>query len=144
MNRSRPAKQPLQVTLYVMCVSLLMLSAVCLGVPSETRPNIIVIMVDDMGFSDLGCYGGEVDTPNLDRLAASGLRFSQFYNGAKCSQSRSMLLTGRYFTEAGMNLSGSVTIAEALGEVPLAGFFANGEISNSRLYGYTGVIALFL
>ena len=80
------------------------------------RPNIVLIMVDDMGFSDLGCYGGEVDTPNLDRLASSGLRFSQFYNGAKCSQSRSMLLTGRYFTEAGMNLSGSVTIAEALGK----------------------------
>ena len=82
---------------------------------ADERPNIVLIMVDDMGFSDLGCYGGEVDTPNLDRLASSGLRFSQFYNGAKCSQSRSMLLTGRYFTEAGMNLSGSTTIAEALG-----------------------------
>ena len=90
----------------------------CGGVLSaaDERPNIVLVMVDDMGFSDLGCYGGEIDTPNLDRLASSGLRFSQFYNGAKCSQSRSMLLTGRYFTEAGMNLQGSATIAEALGQ----------------------------
>ena len=77
----------------------------CVLSAADERPNIVLIMVDDMGFSDLGCYGGEVDTPNLDRLASSGLRFSQFYNGAKCSQSRSMLLTGRYFTEAGMNFS---------------------------------------
>ena len=51
---------------------------------TDRRPNIIVILNDDMGFSDLGCYGGEIDTPNLDRLAANGLRFSQFYNTARC------------------------------------------------------------
>ena len=97
-------------------VSFFILLSCCVLSAAEERPNIVLIMVDDMGFSDLGCYGGEIDTPNLDKLASSGLRFSQFYNGAKCSQSRSMLLTGRYFTEAGMNLRGSVTVAEALGK----------------------------
>ena len=59
------------------------------------RPNIIVIMADDMGFSDLGCYGGEIQTPNLDRLAAEGLRFSQFYNCALCGPTRSAVMTGQ-------------------------------------------------
>ena len=60
------------------------------------RPNVILIMVDDMGFSDIGCYGGEVQTPNLDRLAAEGMRFTQFYNNAKCTTTRASLLTGLY------------------------------------------------
>ena len=58
------------------------------------RPNIILIMSDDVGFSDIGCYGGEINTPNLDRLAANGLRFSQFYNVARCCPTRASLLTG--------------------------------------------------
>jgi arylsulfatase A-like enzyme len=58
------------------------------------KPNIVLILNDDMGYSDIGCYGGEVETPNLDRLAANGLRFSQFYNTARCSPSRASLLTG--------------------------------------------------
>jgi len=49
----------------------------------QDRPNIILIMADDMGFSDIGCYGGEIETPNLDALAANGLRFKQFYNSAR-------------------------------------------------------------
>ena len=60
------------------------------------RPNIVLIMADDLGFSDLGCYGSEIETPNLDGLAANGLRFSQFYNTAKCHSSRVCLLTGLY------------------------------------------------
>ena len=52
------------------------------------KPNILVVMVDDMGFSDLGCYGGEIETPVMDKLAANGLRFTQFYNTAKCHSSR--------------------------------------------------------
>ena len=52
------------------------------------KPNVVLILNDDMGFSDIGCYGGEIDTPNLDRFAAGGLRFSQFYNTARCSPSR--------------------------------------------------------
>ena len=61
---------------------------------AEERPNIIVILADDMGFSDLGCYGGEIKTPNLDRLAKEGMRFSQFYNCALCGPSRAALMTG--------------------------------------------------
>lgn len=58
------------------------------------RPNIVVILADDMGYSDLGCYGGEIETPNLDRLASRGVRFSQFYNCALCGPSRAALMTG--------------------------------------------------
>ncbi|MGH7913991.1 MAG: sulfatase-like hydrolase/transferase, partial [Candidatus Binataceae bacterium] len=66
------------------------------------RPNIVVLLVDDMGFSDVGCYGGEVPTPNLDRLAAGGVRFTQFYNAARCSPTRASLMTGLYPHQAGM------------------------------------------
>ena len=66
------------------------------------RPNIILVLVDDMGWSDPGCYGGEIETPNLDRLAAEGLRFSQFYNCAKCETTRATLLSGRYHAEVGV------------------------------------------
>jgi arylsulfatase A-like enzyme len=65
-------------------------------------PNIIIILADDMGFSDLGCYGGEILTPNLDRLAAGGLRFTQFYNAARCCPTRAALLTGLYPHQAGV------------------------------------------
>ena len=63
---------------------------------ASARPNIIVILADDLGFSDLGCYGGEIRTPNLDGLARAGLRFTQFYNAARCCPSRAALITGLY------------------------------------------------
>ena len=66
------------------------------------RPNIVVVLVDDLGFSDIGPYGGEVPTPNLDRLAARGVRFTQAYNAARCSPTRAALLTGLYPHQAGM------------------------------------------
>jgi arylsulfatase A-like enzyme len=66
------------------------------------RPNIMIIMSDDMGFSDLGCYGGEIQTPTLDSLAAGGLRFTQFYNTARCCPTRASLLTGLYPHQAGV------------------------------------------
>lgn len=66
------------------------------------RPNIVVIMVDDMGFSDIGPYGGEIPTPNLDKLAANGARFSQFYNTGRCCPTRATLLTGLYSHQAGV------------------------------------------
>lgn len=93
---------------------------IAVAVPSikgnEERPNIVVIMADDMGFSDLGCYGGEIETPHLDALAVGGLRFSQFYNTAKCHSSRVSLLTGQYCIAAGdTSLSHAVTSAEVLG-----------------------------
>ena len=68
----------------------------------ESRPNIIVMMSDDMGWSDIGCFGGEINTPNLDRLAANGLRFTQFYNTARCCPTRASLLTGLYPHQAGI------------------------------------------
>lgn len=66
------------------------------------RPNIVIILADDMGFSDIGCYGSEIATPNLDRLAAGGLRFTQFYNTARCCPTRASLLTGLYPHQAGV------------------------------------------
>jgi arylsulfatase A-like enzyme len=93
------------------------------------KPNIVIILADDMGFSDIGCYGGEIATPNLDRLARNGLRFTQFYNTARCCPTRAALLTGLYSHQTGIGhmmgdkkLEGyrgdlnrrCVTIAEAL------------------------------
>jgi arylsulfatase A-like enzyme len=69
---------------------------------AETRPNIIVILSDDIGYSDVGCFGGEISTPNLDALAAGGLRFTQFYNTARCCPTRASLLTGLYPHQAGV------------------------------------------
>ncbi len=66
------------------------------------RPNVLIILADDLGFSDLGCYGGEIRTPNLDRLAADGLRFTQAYNSSRCCPSRASLLTGLYPHQAGI------------------------------------------
>ena len=71
---------------------------------AATPPNIVVILVDDMGFSDIGCFGSEIPTPNLDALAANGLRFTQFYNTGRCCPSRAALLTGLYSHEAGVGL----------------------------------------
>lgn len=83
--------------------SLLVVAASCFlgpnllgAAPTNARPNILFIVADDMGFSDAGCYGGEIQTPNLDRLAAGGLRFTQFYNTARCWSSRACILTGYY------------------------------------------------
>lgn len=66
------------------------------------KPNIILILADDLGFSDIGCYGGEIKTPNIDALAKGGVRFSQFYNGARCCPTRASLMTGLYAHQAGV------------------------------------------
>jgi arylsulfatase len=68
----------------------------------QSRPNVIIIMADDMGWSDIGCYGSEIETPNLDRLAKNGLRFTQFYNTGRCCPTRASLLTGTYPHQAGI------------------------------------------
>lgn len=70
--------------------------------PRAARPNIVVILADDLGFSDIGCHGGEIATPNIDRLAANGLRFRQFYNAARCCPTRACLLTGLHPHQAGV------------------------------------------
>ena len=85
------------------------------------RPNIILIMCDDMGWSDIGCYGGEVQTPTLDRMAREGMRFTQFYNNAKCTTTRASILTGLYPRrgEGGLLRTNMVTLGEAM---KLAGY----------------------
>ena len=84
----------------------------------DQRPNIILILADDLGWSDLGCYGAEIATPNLDRLAAQGIRFTQFHNTAKCFPSRACLLTGLYAQQVGMDQQpGRFKNAVTLGDV---------------------------
>lgn len=78
-------------------------------------PNVLIILVDDMGFSDLGCYGSEIPTPNLDALAAGGVRFTQFYNTARCSTTRASLLTGLYPHQAGMGYLDGLRLPESKG-----------------------------
>lgn len=83
-------------------IVILMLALVAVCSRAAERPNIILIMADDMGFSDIGCFGSEIPTPNLDRLAAGGMRLTQFYNTARCCPTRAALLTGLYSHQAGV------------------------------------------
>ena len=89
---------------------------------ADERPNIVLIVADDMGFSDLGCYGSEIETPNIDRLAEEGLRFTQFYTCAVCGISRASMLTGLYHHQVGIRRwngtrnDNGVTIDELLHE----------------------------
>src|SRR3569832_343061 len=71
-------------------------------VAAAERPNILLILADDLGFSDIGCFGSEIQTPNIDALARNGLRFNQFYNTARCCPTRASLLTGLYPHQAGV------------------------------------------
>jgi arylsulfatase len=105
-------------------------TATLVNLETEDRPNIVLIMADDMGYSDIGSYGSEIETPNLDKLASHGLRFSQFYNTSRCCPTRASLMTGLYPAQTGVgrmtdidhNIPGyrgdlnhqSVTIAEVL------------------------------
>jgi arylsulfatase A-like enzyme len=84
------------------CILSVILCALCGFLQAAEKPNIVVILVDDMGFADLGCYGSEIPTPNLDALAKGGVRFTQFYNTARCCPTRAALLTGLYSHQAGV------------------------------------------
>ncbi len=109
----------------------------CAAAETPIRPNIVVILIDDMGWSDLGCYGSEIPTPNINALADGGVRFTQFYNTARCSPTRASLITGLYPHQAGLGFLDNlvrekskgtqgrlrddcVTMAEVLGD---AGYF---------------------
>lgn len=87
----------------------------------DARPDVLVIVADDMGFSDIGAYGGEIRTPTLDSLAKGGIRFTQFHNNARCCPTRASLLTGLYAHQAGLAVNGNplnrngATLAEHLG-----------------------------
>ncbi|MCX8035814.1 MAG: arylsulfatase [Candidatus Sumerlaeia bacterium] len=123
-----------------------------LGAAPAQKPNIIIIMSDDMGFSDIGCYGSEIQTPVLDSLAANGVRFTQFYNTARCCPTRASLLTGLYPHQAAVghmmedrNLDGyqgdlsrnAVTIAEVLKSAGY-GTYAVGKWHVTRFAGPDG------
>lgn len=130
---------PLRIRTLVLALSLVVVCCLASQVDAQAkpgegakRPNIILMMADDLGYSDLGCYGGEIETPHLDRLADGGVRFTQFYNCARCCPTRAALLTGVYPHQAGVgHMIGdygipsyqgylndrTVTIAEALKQV---------------------------
>ncbi len=112
-------------------ILVLLVGAFSAPLGAQERPNILLMMADDMGFSDVGCYGGEIDTPHLDSLAMGGLRFTQFYNTGRCCPSRASILTGLYPHQADIgHMAGdtgvdgyrdrlsfqAVTLAEVLGE----------------------------
>ena len=123
-------KRTQELCVILSAILVLPLASQLMAAGSKSQPNIVLIMSDDMGYSDLGCYGGEINTPTLDGLAENGLRFTQFYNTARCCPTRASLLTGVYQHQAGIglmtgnkNLPGYqgelgrnvVSIAEALG-----------------------------
>lgn len=106
---------------YVLITLVLTFSgSACEKKAGDKLPNIILISVDDMGYSDLGCYGSEINTPNIDSLATGGVRFRSFYNTAKCFPSRAALVTGVYAQDCGYHetfrnpISNAVTIGEVL------------------------------
>jgi arylsulfatase len=116
-----------------------------LAIPPANAPNVIVILLDDTGWSDLGCYGGEVQTPNIDSLAAGGVRFRNFYQAARCSPSRLAILSGLYTQQAAtapgqslppMRTDNNVTIAELLGNegyrTYISGKWHLGKKTNNR------------
>ncbi len=107
----------MKLSAYFLTIVLILLLGGCK--PEQSQPNIILISVDDMGWSDLGCYGSEIHTPNIDRLAESGIRFTQFHNTSKCFPSRACLLTGVYAQQNGYSrtFTGPLTSALTLGEV---------------------------
>ncbi len=95
---------------------------------SDSKPNIIVILADDLGFSDLGCYGSEISTPYLDSLASAGILFTNFYNTSKCSPSRAALLTGMYTHKAG--LGGNVShLDKPLSHGPYQGYLSDSVMT---------------
>ncbi len=113
-----------------------------------TRPNILLVMVDDMGYSDIGCYGGEIQTPTLDKLAANGVRFARFYNCAQCCPTRASLLSGLYPHQAGvgdMNEAGPDNpFWKKVGSPAYLGFKREGMVTlpeAMRLAGYQTFMA---
>ncbi|MBN1481203.1 arylsulfatase [candidate division KSB1 bacterium] len=101
------------------------------------KPNILLIMADDMGYSDLGCYGSDIDTPHIDRLADEGLRFTHFYNAARCCPTRASLLTGLYPHQAGM---GGMVVSQPGGREPGAyqGYLNNNCVTIAELLKQAG------
>lgn len=89
---------------------------------TSARPDIIYILVDDLGYSDLGSYGSEIKTPTLDRLASEGIRFSQFYNASKCEPSRATIMSGHYWPVTGLGIQRGATLGEVMRSAGYATF----------------------
>ncbi len=103
------------------------------------RPNIVIILADDLGFSDIGCYGSEIKTPNLDRLANEGMRFTQFYNSGRCCPSRASLLTGLYPHQAGIG-----DMVQDKGSAAYQGFLSEKSVTIAQLLkanGYKTIVS---
>jgi arylsulfatase len=105
------------------------------------RPNIVMILADDMGYSDLGCYGSEINTPNLDKLAQNGIRFTQMHNTAKCFPSRACLLTGVYAQQSGMSekpesIKNSISLGDLLKTAGYRTLFSGKNHSRTKLYDF--------
>lgn len=105
------------------------------GAEVVARPNVVVVLVDDMGWSDIGCYGSEIPTPNLDALAQDGLRFTQFYNTSRCSPTRASLLTGVYPHQAGMGYLEGLVVPGSTGTT---GRLANRVVTLAEVLGDAG------
>jgi arylsulfatase len=147
------SRRTVLVAFHAFCIALLPFAANGSDAKLDARPNIVLVLVDDMGFSDLGCYGGEIDTPHLDRLAQEGLRYTQCYNTARCCPTRASLLTGLYPHKTGMgfmtNLDAGkpgyrgdlnqqcVTVAEALHSAGYSTYMA-GKWHVCREFQYDG------
>jgi arylsulfatase A-like enzyme len=103
------------------------------------KPNILIILADDLGYSDLGCYGSEISTPNLDALAGDGHKFPHFYNSARCCPSRAALLTGRHPHETGMG--GMVSFpkpGKSFQEGPYQGFLSKDFPTMAEIFKLAG------
>jgi arylsulfatase A-like enzyme len=119
--------------------TIILLHLICTLCSANNKPNIIFILVDDMGWSDIGCYGGEVKTPNLDKLADNGLRLTQMHNTSKCFPSRACLRTGVYAQQCGMNkgfkkITNAVTLGEVLKKAGYRTLASGKHHSNESLY----------
>lgn len=98
----RRMKPPFLLGLVILAAWIARLDALAAATTKAPRPNIVIILADDVGYSDVGCFGGEIQTPNLDALARNGVRFTQFYNTARCCPTRASLLTGLHPHQAGV------------------------------------------
>jgi len=107
----------------------------------DSRPNIVLIMADDIGFSDLGCYGSEIHTPNIDLLAHEGIRFTNFYNAARCCPTRASLLTGLYPHETG--IGGMISREPGKSEPgPYQGYLNDQCVTLAEVLGNAGYVTL--
>jgi arylsulfatase A-like enzyme len=124
-------------TSFLACLPLAVLSGCSIkDINLPEKPNVILILADDMGYSDIGCYGSEINTPNIDMLAQNGIRLTQFYNAARCSPSRASLLTGLYPHQAGMG--GNAKSPQNSTPGPYQGYINNTSVTVAEMLRSAG------